>query len=58
MVDCWFVEFICDWLMIYRIEDDMNSLVKGLDVESIEVLSDDKNEVVLLKVCKLVWDLC
>ncbi len=52
IADRWSAELICDWSMIYRTEEDMIELAKGLDAESIEVLSDEKKEVVLLKVRK------
>jgi len=36
----WPLEFITDWSLVYRTEDDMKALVEGLDIAGLEIIED------------------
>ncbi|RAV68832.1 class I SAM-dependent methyltransferase, partial [Aerococcus mictus] len=36
----WPLEFVTDWSLIYRTEDDMRAMLKGLDVEKVTIEED------------------
>jgi extracellular factor (EF) 3-hydroxypalmitic acid methyl ester biosynthesis protein len=48
----WPLEFICDWSLIYRTEEEMHELAAGLDAASVEVRPDPTGRVFMLFIRK------
>jgi extracellular factor (EF) 3-hydroxypalmitic acid methyl ester biosynthesis protein len=48
----WPLEYIADWSLVYRTENDMYDLADGLDVESAEVTTDETKQVYFLTLRK------
>lgn len=44
----WPLEFVTDWSLIYRTEDDMRAMYEGLDIQNIEVIEDSTKCVYMI----------
>ncbi|WP_119419020.1 class I SAM-dependent methyltransferase family protein [Desertibaculum subflavum] len=48
----WPLEYIADWSLVYRTENEMRDLADGLDAESAEITTDDTKQAYLLTLRK------
>jgi hypothetical protein len=48
----WPLEYIADWSLVYRTENEMRDLAEGLDVESVEITTDETKQVYFLTLRK------
>ena len=44
----WPLEFVTDWSLVYRTEQDMRDMYEGLDIENVEVLEDSTKCVYMI----------
>lgn len=44
----WPLEFVTDWSLIYRTEDDMRAMYEGLDIRNVEVIEDSTKCVYMI----------
>jgi hypothetical protein len=48
----WPLEYIADWSLVYRTENEMRDLAEGLDIESAEITTDETKQVYFLTLRK------